>query len=433
MRIETPRLVIRDLQESDLPALAALWSDPAVTRHLGGPRDYAAVVSALAEDLQASQEVYDLRPLVDKASGQVIGHCGYLEKEVDGQHEIELVYVLARSAWGKGLASEAARALRDYAFYELKVTRLIALIDPGNDASQRVAQKIGMQMARETIRPDGATRRVFAVELHSWDPERYARTAGFVPALGMAVVDLLDPRPGERILDLGCGDGVLTEKLAALGCQVVGVDSSPAQVAAAQARGLDARLMDAQRLPFAAEFDAVFSNAALHWMRQPEAVIAGVWRSLEPGGRFVGELGGAGNIASVWEALADVLARRGVDAQQVSPWYFPDEAEYRGKLEQAGFVVTSIERFPRPTPLPGDVGDWLETFAGAFLGLFSGDQRAQVIGELRELLRPRLLNDDGVWVMDYVRLRFAAIKPWSEADDRAFAAALADVAWAAAL
>jgi SAM-dependent methyltransferase len=267
----------------------------------------------------------------------------------------------------------------------------------------------------------------------TWNPDQYASAAAFVPALGLPVLDLLDPQPGERILDLGCGDGVLTEKLASLGCQVVGVDSSPAQVAAAQARGLDARVVDARELPFDAEFDAVFSNAALHWMRPPEAVLAGVWRALEPGGRFVGELGGAGNIAQVLAALAAVLAGRDIPMQQASPWYFPDEAEYRAKLEQAGFVVTSIERFPRPTSLPGDLGDWLETFAGSFLGIFPDGERAQVIDELRELLRPRLLNDDGVWVLDYVRLRFAATKPWSDADERAYAVMLADIAQAAAV
>jgi SAM-dependent methyltransferase len=267
----------------------------------------------------------------------------------------------------------------------------------------------------------------------TWNPDQYASAAAFVPALGLPVLDLLDPQPGERILDLGCGDGVLTEKLASLGCQVVGVDSSAAQVAAAQARGLDARVVDARELPFDAEFDAVFSNAALHWMRPPEAVLAGVWRALEPGGRFVGELGGAGNIAQVLAALAAVLAGRDIPMQQASPWYFPDEAEYRAKLEQAGFVVTSIERFPRPTSLPGDLGDWLETFAGSFLGIFPDGERAQVIDELRELLRPRLLNDDGVWVLDYVRLRFAATKPWSDADERAYAVMLADIAQAAAV
>ena len=266
-----------------------------------------------------------------------------------------------------------------------------------------------------------------------WNAHDYAIDAGFVPVLGGAVARLLDPQRGERILDLGCGDGVLTEKLAALGCQVVGVDSSPAQIAAAQARGLDARVVDAHHLPFEAEFDAVFSNAALHWMRQPEAVLAGVWRALEPGGRFVGEMGGAGNIATVQKALQTTLARRGVDLQQASPWYFPAEAEYRQKLEAAGFVVTSIEQFARPTPLPGDVGDWLETFAGSFLGIFPDSERAQVIDELRELLRSNLLSGDGVWVLDYVRLRFAATKPWSEADERAYAVMLADIALAAAV
>lgn len=267
----------------------------------------------------------------------------------------------------------------------------------------------------------------------TWNPDQYARTAGFVPALGLPVLELLDPQPGERILDLGCGDGVLTEKLANLGCQVVGVDSSPAQVAAAQARGLDARVVDARELPFEAEFDAVFSNAALHWIRPPEAVLAGVWRALEPGGRFVGEMGGAGNIARVLEALAVVLARRGLAFEPINPWYFPDEAEYRGRLEQAGFVVTSIERFPRPTSLPGDLGDWLETFAGSFLGIFPDNERARVIEELRERLRPSLLNGEGVWVMDYVRLRFVASKPWSDADQRAYAVMLADIAQAAAV
>src|SRR3954447_18573263 len=126
----------------------------------------------------------------------------------------------------------------------------------------------------------------------SWDPVRYAEHARFVSDLGMPVVDLLAPRPGERILDLGCGDGVLTEKLVAMGCQVVGADSSVELIKAAKARGLDARVMDGQRLTFANEFDAVFSNAALHWMKRADEVIAGVWRALKPCGRFVAECGG---------------------------------------------------------------------------------------------------------------------------------------------
>ena len=242
----------------------------------------------------------------------------------------------------------------------------------------------------------------------TWNPEDYARNAGFVAQLGEPLIDLLAPQPGERVLDLGCGDGVLTEKLVAAGCIVVGVDGSPEQVAAAQARGLDARVADGHDLPFDGEFDAVFSNAALHWMREPDRVIAGVARALKPGGRFVGEMGGAGNIATVWAALVETLARRGIDAAAYNPWYFPTAEEYSARLETAGFVVSSISLFARPTLLPGDISGWLETFGGAFLSLADAAGRAQIIDELREALRPTLLTPDGVWVMDYVRLRFSA-------------------------
>ena len=198
-----------------------------------------------------------------------------------------------------------------------------------------------------------------AVTVHqTWSPEQYAQQARFVSDLGMPVVELLAPRAGERILDLGCGDGSLTKKLVEMGCQVVGVDASPAMVAAAQALGLDARVMDGQSLPFEQEFDAVFSNAALHWMPQVDIVIAGVWRSLKPGGRFVGECGGAGNTATVVHALARALHRRSINADAVNPWYFPTVEEYRHKLEAQGFVVSTIALIPRPTPLPGDIVGW---------------------------------------------------------------------------
>jgi SAM-dependent methyltransferase len=154
----------------------------------------------------------------------------------------------------------------------------------------------------------------------SWKAGRYATHARFVADLGAPVLDLLAPRTGERILDLGCGDGALTEKLAALGCSVVGVDAAPDMIAAARARGLDARVMDGEGLDFEDEFDAVFSNAALHWMRRPADVIAGVRRALRPGGRFVGEFGGHTNVAAIIVALIAVLDRRGVDGAAAIPW-----------------------------------------------------------------------------------------------------------------
>src|ERR1700681_4176330 len=156
----------------------------------------------------------------------------------------------------------------------------------------------------------------------TWDPERYARNARFVADLGAPVVELLAPRAGERILDLGCGDGVLAARLAAMGCEVVGVGTSAPQVQAAQKLGVEARVVDAEHLDFAAEFDAVFSNAALHWMRNPDAVIDGVHRALRPGGRFVAEMGGDGCVETIKRALIEALNRRGVDGQAASPWYF---------------------------------------------------------------------------------------------------------------
>lgn len=244
----------------------------------------------------------------------------------------------------------------------------------------------------------------------TWDPERYARNARFVSDLSAAVVELLAPEPGERILDLGCGDGVLTAKLAAMGCNVVGVDGSIAQIDAARKLGLDARVMDGEKLSFDHEFDAVFSNAALHWMRNPKPVIAGVWRALRPGGRFVAEFGGHGCVAKIKKALVGALNRRGLDGEAAVPWYFPTVEEYQALLKNAGFAISAIALIPRPTPLPGDVTGWLETFAESFTACLPPAERLAYVAEVREALRPELSDSVGKWTADYVRLRFAAVK-----------------------
>ena len=244
----------------------------------------------------------------------------------------------------------------------------------------------------------------------TWDPDRYARNARFVADLGAPVVDLLAPRAGERILDLGCGDGVLTAKLASLGCHVIGVDASAQQIDAARKLGLDSRVMNGEALDFDSEFDAVFSNAALHWMRDPAKVIAGVNRALRPHGRFVAELGGYGCVAKIKKALVEALNRRGMDGEAASPWYFPTVADYSQHLTSAGFVVNYIALIPRPTPLPGDVTGWLETFAESFTSTLSPADRPSYIAEVREALRPELCDAEGKWTADYIRLRFAANK-----------------------
>lgn len=242
-----------------------------------------------------------------------------------------------------------------------------------------------------------------------WNPEQYGKNARFVSDLGMPVVELLSPQPGERILDLGCGDGALSYKLVDIGCEVVGVDSSAEMIKAAKSLGLDAHVMDGQSLSFEGEFNAVFSNAALHWMKEPEQVIDGVWRALRPDARFVGEFGGYGNVASIVAALESALSVRGVAVP--SPWYFPRPEEYRKLLEARGFEVKTIDLISRPTLLPGDVGDWLETFAQYYTSALPAKERLAFITEVVDALRNVLCDANGEWKADYVRLRFSAIKP----------------------
>ncbi|BBI63243.1 hypothetical protein HSBAA_45490 [Vreelandella sulfidaeris] len=183
-----------------------------------------------------------------------------------------------------------------------------------------------------------------------WNASGYAQNANFVPKLGSEVVKLLAPQPGERILDLGCGDGALTERLVQLGADAIGVDASEEMVNAARERVLPHGLLMATNSPFDHEFDAVFSNAALHWMLDPQAVLAGVKRALKPGGRFVAEFGGHGNVAAICTALIAALQFRGISARGRHPWYFPTPQEYGRMLETVGFKVDSIELIPRPTP-----------------------------------------------------------------------------------
>ena len=245
----------------------------------------------------------------------------------------------------------------------------------------------------------------------SWNAAQYAQQGRFVADLAGGVLDLLAPRPGERILDLGCGDGALTAKIVASGAEVLGVDSSPSMVEAAQALGLTAQVINGEVLPFDGEFDAVFSNAALHWIRNQDAMLAGVYHALKPGGRFVAEMGGHGNIAAIRVGLAGVLRRWGLDAYTMDNNFFPSDTQYRSRLEKAGFIVDEIALISRPTKLPeSGMRGWLETFRRGFLDQLPAERREQAIEETVALLTPVLYTKEGGWTADYVRLRFQARK-----------------------
>jgi SAM-dependent methyltransferase len=242
----------------------------------------------------------------------------------------------------------------------------------------------------------------------SWSAASYDEHARFVSDLAGGVIDWLQAQSGERILDLGCGDGALTAELAAKGAEMVGVDASQEFVRTCQARGLDVRLMDGEALTFDTEFDAVFSNAALHWMTRPQRVIAGVAKALKPNGRFVAELGGHGNVAAITTALQAIAVRHGKDAHLAHPWFFPSTEAYRALLEAQGFAVVRLALFPRPTPLKSGMAAWLKLFNSPFFHQF--DDFDAAVKEAEDLLKFALCDAQGNWTADYVRLRVEARK-----------------------
>jgi SAM-dependent methyltransferase len=249
-----------------------------------------------------------------------------------------------------------------------------------------------------------------------WNAADYACHAGFAPALGAAALELLAPQPGEAILDLGCGDGALTARIAAAGAEVLGVDLDADMLAAARARGLTVAAVDGQRLSFEGCFDAVFSNAALHWMPDQTAVASGVFRALKPGGRYVGECGGFGNIAAIRTAIRAVLGARGYDAEAGTGQVYQTAEAFAARHRAAGFTNVEAWLIPRPTPLPTGLSGWLRTFRAGFLdkaGVPPGEQAA-VTDAIEALLAPALCHEKGGWTADYVRLRWRAVKPNEE-------------------
>jgi len=244
----------------------------------------------------------------------------------------------------------------------------------------------------------------------SWDTEAYSQNGSFVYELASAVLDWLAAMPDERILDIGCGDGHLTRRIADSGAAVVGLDASTEMAAAARNLGIEAVEGNAEALPFAAQsFDAVFSNAALHWVRDQDAMIGEVRRVLKPNGRFVAEMGGHGNIAAIQVALRAVLEKYGYGDREEGVNYFPSPEVYTRRLTRHGFYVERMELIPRPTRLTDTGADgWLRTFRRGVLSGLPTELRETVVKETAALLTPVLRDEDGRWIADYVRLRFIA-------------------------
>ena len=249
--------------------------------------------------------------------------------------------------------------------------------------------------------------------LNTWNPELYEARHAFVWQLGEGVIELLDPKPGEKILDLGCGPGQLTQKISERGAEVTGLDSSPEMIGQARQNYPHLRFLleDAARMQFDSEFDAVFSTAALHWMLDTTGVAKAVARALRTGGRFVAELGGRGNVALIEQAIINVATRHHGDALPKKRTFYPSAGEYASLLESCGLEVRMAQLFDRPTPLEGPQGmeNWIRQFKWYYFERLPAGQAEDALRETVELLRPSLFRD-GCWYADYRRLRIVGVR-----------------------
>lgn len=251
---------------------------------------------------------------------------------------------------------------------------------------------------------------------HEWQSDHYDNKLDFVSELGKGVVELLNPKNIEKILDLGCGTGELANLISLSGAAVIGMDLSEQMIQTAKEKYPQMKFFvgDAESFQLSEQVDAVFSNAALHWMNKPNEVVSCVWNALKPGGRFVAEFGGKGNVERVIQATCNVLNRDyGIDASTLNPWYFPSIGQYCTLLEQQGFHVTYAIHFERPTKMKdGDNGlsHWLKGFADHFFIQLTDEEKENAINSISEEARNDLFID-GCWNIDYKRLRIMAIKP----------------------
>jgi trans-aconitate methyltransferase len=250
----------------------------------------------------------------------------------------------------------------------------------------------------------------------SWNPDLYNRNHSFVYHFGADLISSLAPQQGERILDVGCGSGQLTESIRTCGAQATGIDASSEMIGDARTRfpHVAFQVARAEDFRFDEPLDAVFSNAALHWVLDYRAAAKSIFGALRRGGRFVAEMGGKGNIEKIRTALLQVLADEGFQLNAVTEvWYFPSPAEYAAVLEEAGFTVNALHYYTRKTELASSergIADWLLMFGQPFFTGIPPEKVWSIAEKVQELLRPELF-ENGKWYADYVRLRFTASKP----------------------
>lgn len=249
----------------------------------------------------------------------------------------------------------------------------------------------------------------------SWDATLYDNKHKFVSNYGENLVSFLNPQKGEHILDVGCGTGDLAHDISTSGATVTGIDAAQSMIEAAKEKYPDIHfsVQDGEQFSFDPQFHAVFSNAAIHWMKNQQKVVQNCYAALLPSGRFVAELGGANNIQSIVDAIKEASDRLSIPYEAaLFPWVFPTKEEMSKLLINAGFNVITIEHYERPTPLVGEDGirNWLDMFSNNMFKKLTNNEKEAIYSECERILRPRIYKEN-IWVADYWRLRFIAQKP----------------------
>jgi 2-isopropylmalate synthase len=275
------------------------------------------------------------------------------------------------------------------------------------DEVKRISQKRGGEISSDEVL--GIYEGMMKRNENSWNVSEYTKHAAFVSNLALPVVDLLAPSEDEAILDLGCGEGTLALEIQKSGAKVTGVDLSHEMVKSARAKGIDAIVMSATELEFKSRFDAVFSNAVLHWVKESETAVRNIYEALKPNGRFVAEFGGLGNCKIAVDAMKEVFTNHPELGAFEDPWYFPSIEEYSTLLESCGFSVEYCELIPRPTPVD-DIVNWLDLFANGVTSHLSREEFSVFKEEVSRMTKPILFDENNGWRVDYVRLRVKAIK-----------------------